>query len=95
VTDVVHTEAAESRSDVSKLVDHLRQLFSTEFKVDVPSADTDLLETGLLDSLGLVDLLLHLEQEFRVQISFDALEVEDFRSLTTIATIVAERQSSR
>lgn len=73
---------------VTASIDRLHDLFRREFKIDVPSAETDLLREGLLDSLQLIELLLHLEAEFRVSISFDALEVEDFRSLRTIAELL-------
>ena len=35
----------------------LTELFARKLNLDVPSVDTDLMETGLLDSLALVELL--------------------------------------
>jgi acyl carrier protein len=67
----------------------LTELFATKLNLDVPSADTDLMETGMLDSLALVDLLVHLEQEFGVQISLDVLEIDNFRSIRTIADFIS------
>src|ERR1700716_916414 len=43
--------------DRSVALERLRALFLRHLHLEVPSADTDLLETGLLDSLQLVDLL--------------------------------------
>jgi len=56
--------------------------------LEVPCADTDLLETGLLDSLQLVDLLLLIEEEFGRRISLEAIELDDLRSLTRLAELV-------
>ena len=42
----------------------LIELFRDKLELDVPSAETDLLETGVMDSLTFVELLFHLEIEF-------------------------------
>ena len=56
--------------------------------VEVPSADTDLIETGLLDSLALVSLLAEIEREFGFELPLDTLEVDDFRTVETAASYV-------
>jgi acyl carrier protein len=56
--------------------------------VEVPSPDTDLIETGLIDSLALVSLLAEIEREFGFELPLDTLEVDDFRSVTTAARYV-------
>ena len=72
------------------VIGRLRELFATQLNIHVPSDDTDLLESGLLDSLGLVELLFHAERTFGLTIEVDELEVEHFRSLRAIgATIVS------
>jgi hypothetical protein len=43
------------------LADEIRSLVTETLLVNVESADTDLLATGLLDSLRLIDLLTQLE----------------------------------
>jgi D-alanine--poly(phosphoribitol) ligase subunit 2 len=53
--------------------------------------DKDLIGTGLLDSLALVELLAQLEEVFGVSISADDLELEDFRSIASIAGFVTRR----
>src|SRR2546427_4130746 len=52
--------------------------------LEVPSLDTDLLATGVLDSLQFAALLLHLEQEFGISISLAALEMEIDRKSTRL-----------
>jgi acyl carrier protein len=69
----------------------LTELFARKLNLNVPSVDTDLVETGLLDSLTLVELLAQLEETFGVSISTDDLEFENFRSITSIAVFVAQR----
>jgi methoxymalonate biosynthesis acyl carrier protein len=54
-----------------------------------PGPDTDLLATGLLDSVILVQLVVALEREFDMEIFLDEVGVESFRSVTSIASLVA------
>jgi D-alanine--poly(phosphoribitol) ligase subunit 2 len=73
------------------LHERISRFFSRALNVDVPSVDTDLFETGVLDSLAFVDLLLHLEREFGVTTSVSDLEPERFASIARIAAFVASR----
>jgi acyl carrier protein len=68
----------------------LTELFENKLNLEVSSVDTDLLGTGLLDSLALVELLAQLEETFGVSISMDDLELENFRSIASIAGFVAQ-----
>src|SRR5437867_1630151 len=59
-----------------------------------PSADTDLFETGVLDSMAFVELLLNLERSFGLKVAVDELEIENFRSIRKIADFVMARDAS-
>ena len=78
-------------SDVNTLRDRIAAIFSAGLHLDVPSQDMDLFETGVLDSLTLVELLLRLEREFGVTTTVDDLDVATFRSIETIADFVHRR----
>jgi methoxymalonate biosynthesis acyl carrier protein len=69
----------------------LTELFAKKLSLDVPSVDTDLIGTGLLDSLALVELLAQLEETFSVSVSIDDLELENFRSIASIAGFISQR----
>lgn len=71
------------------LSQQLTQLFATKLNLAVASPELDLIATGLLDSLTFVDLLVQLEHEFGVQIDLDNLEVDNFRSIASIAAFIA------
>lgn len=73
------------------LHDRIAGLFSGALNIDVPSIHTDLFESGVLDSLALVELLLQLEREFGVTVSSHDLEVENFRTIAHISTFVRAR----
>lgn len=69
----------------------LTELFARKLNLEVSSVDTDLVGSGVLDSLALVELLAQLEETFGVTISIEDLELENFRSIASIAGFVALR----
>lgn len=80
--------APGSRPQSSSLRQEVHALLEESLLVDIPTSDTDLFETGLLDSLGLVDLLVQLEERYGLTISAD-LNVDDYRSVDAISEYVA------
>jgi D-alanine--poly(phosphoribitol) ligase subunit 2 len=77
--------------DTLALQQRVTALFAEKLNLDVASAETDLIEAGLLDSLALVELLAQLEESFDVSISTDDMELENFLSITSIAMFVMQR----
>lgn len=71
----------------------LTELFSSKLNLDVPSYDTELLESGLLDSMMLVELFILIEKEFGVTISIETLEIDQFGSLASIARVIQKSDS--
>ncbi|MBI4899938.1 MAG: D-alanine--poly(phosphoribitol) ligase subunit DltC [Actinobacteria bacterium] len=53
--------------------------------------DVDLFEAGLLDSLGMTQLLVSLEDELGIRVPPTAVEREDISTVNRILTFVAER----
>jgi D-alanine--poly(phosphoribitol) ligase subunit 2 len=70
------------------IIERLGAVFTERFHIEVPSADTDLLETGILDSFQFVELLFQLEQHFGLRVSIDDIDLEDLRTLARIARLV-------
>lgn len=55
--------------------------------------DVDLLDSGILDSLGFVSLIVQLEQSFSMRIDdLDTHAIEKFRSINSIADFIQHRQ---
>jgi len=75
-------------TDNEVLHSRLRAFFSEKLSVKVSSVDADLIRTGILDSLALVELLIYIENEFGTDISLDDIEIEDFHSITRIAEYI-------
>jgi acyl carrier protein len=69
------------------------RILSTSLHLDIASVETDLFETGRVDSLAFVELLMHLEQEFGIRVSVESLEVEHFRTIRRIAQFVLSQDA--
>lgn len=78
----------------SKLAKPIRQLMEEKLSVDVAADDADLLAEGVLDSVTLVQLIMHLEQSFQVRIDLGVLEIDDLRSVNAIASLVSRLQTA-
>jgi len=75
--------------------DQITHLLLERVHVEAPSAETDLMESGLLDSLTLVELMASLEEKFGIRISFDEIEIDNFRSVRKIAEFVSQRNEAQ
>lgn len=69
----------------------IAKIFETALHLDVPSVETDLFETGAVDSLGFVEFLLHLEREFGIKVSLADLELDHFRTIQRIVQFVLDQ----
>ncbi len=63
--------------------------------LDKPLADHDqLVESGIVDSLAIMSLLIFLEEKFSIQIPSEDLNPENFATVSTLTALV-ERQQAR
>jgi D-alanine--poly(phosphoribitol) ligase subunit 2 len=79
----------EERSQ-AEVVAVIECIFNETLSITPPAPEVDIIDAGLLDSLGLVTLLFELEQELGVQMPLESLEVDDFRSIEAIARLIAQ-----
>jgi acyl carrier protein len=56
--------------------------------------DTDLLDEGLLDSLMVMDLVASIEKRYGLSIDHDEISPRNFRSVRSLAALVASRNPS-
>ena len=76
-------------ASLEKLQAGLMEIFLECVDTRLASAEVDLLEERLVDSVRLVDLVLQIEQRFGVEFAFEELEIEDFRTVSRIAERIA------
>ena len=81
----------------SATTERIRQFVLEKFplarKRGVKDAD-ELLESGIVDSLGILDLVALLEAEFGFVVSDDDLLPENFRSIETISEFASQRRAA-
>jgi methoxymalonate biosynthesis acyl carrier protein len=68
-------------------------LLAEKLNVEVPSEETDLFESGILDSQKFVELLLHIEQTFGTHIDIEDFEMENFRSIRRVAALILKHKN--
>jgi len=78
-------------SDAEHIEQRLSALFVDSFHFDPPTPDLDLIETGILDSHQLAELLLTLEREFRFSIAVEDIDLDDLRTVQSVARLIAKR----
>lgn len=66
----------------------IREIFERKLDLTLPSAATDLFESGSLDSLSFVELLLQIELAYGLRIPLQDLDLEHFRSIGRLAGFV-------
>jgi D-alanine--poly(phosphoribitol) ligase subunit 2 len=71
--------------DQNQVQKQIIEILSERFETRVTSDEVDLLESGLVDSVKIVELVLELEQRFGVSLPFEELEIEDFRTVSRLA----------
>jgi acyl carrier protein len=71
------------------ITERIQRLFVEALNVEVASEDTDLIDSGVIDSLALVELIFAIEREFDLTLPFDELEIETFRSVRSISEFIA------
>ncbi|PYP19775.1 MAG: hypothetical protein DMD53_13235 [Gemmatimonadetes bacterium] len=77
-----------------QLLHEIRAIFVEHLSLAVESPEAELLQSGLVDSVTLVELVLSLEARFGVSLPFDSLEIDDFRTLNRIAGLI-ERSTAQ
>jgi acyl carrier protein len=68
--------------------------FMPDVSVDELEADFDLLEGGVVDSLGLLKVVAWLETEFNIEVDDSELGPESFRTVAAISDYIGQAQTS-
>jgi acyl carrier protein len=76
------------------LVDEILGLFLDKLAVRVESTDADLFQSGIFDSMTLVEFILHLEDHFGLHFPMEELELDSVLSVEKIAELVANRKAT-
>jgi acyl carrier protein len=70
---------------------YIRSEFSTALGHVELEDETQLIETGIVDSLGIMKLLQFIQESYSIRIADDDLRPENFASLMAIASFIDAR----
>ena len=73
------------------LQERIGNIFVNHLHIQPPPPETDLIESGAIDSLAFVELIGHLEEEFCMRIPLDDLDLTHFRSIARIDEFIRTR----
>ena len=72
----------------------MREKIENILQEQIPGIDltcVSLIESGYVDSLGLINLISELDIEFDIEISFNDLSVDNFNSVDSIQALVQQK----
>jgi acyl carrier protein len=80
---------------VQDIIDRLNHFISKELLQSDQklTADSQLIESGILTSLQTIELVGFISAEFGVEIEPEEINEEEFRSLSTIAALVQRKKA--
>ncbi len=78
---------------VEDILAKLKKFFATFFKEEL-TAEDNLFEVGALDSMGMVSLMTHLEEKYKVTIDPEEVTEKSFGSLRAVAEMVVQKRGS-
>jgi acyl carrier protein len=73
----------------------LRQFLRATFQLKEPAAlsdDTSLLDSGLIDSMGVLELVMFLETEFGISLGDEEVVAENLDTIERITTFVVSKR---
>ena len=65
------------------LIDYFRE--SGEFEVHL---DTKLMEEGIIDSMGVMQLISFIEKEYSIEVDMDDLTMDNFATIARITNLI-------
>ncbi len=69
-----------------KLREYIQDTANTNVDPDMP-----LVENGIIDSMGVMDMIAFIQSSFHVEFTDDDLTAENFQNIHTIASLIASK----
>lgn len=70
--------------------ERIHEVLTNVLNPEQPLDGIDLIESGIMDSLSLVSVIMELETTFNLSIPFEKLEIDNFRTLDSMTQFIAE-----
>jgi acyl carrier protein len=89
---VLSETSAGTESIESLLNSYISREFVTRPELLPLKNDSQLLESGILDSLSLLKLVLFVERQFGVSVGADELVPQNFKTIESISSFIREKK---
>ena len=73
----------------------IMMLFPLARKQSIFKDDSPLLDSGIIDSLGVLDLIKFIEEEFKIMVSDEDLLPENFETVANMSAFVQTKNSGK
>ena len=80
--------------DDTKLIEFIKTDLARGKITDKLNSTDDLIESEILDSLGIMKLILFLENNYAVKISDEDLTLENFSSIVSINSLIQRKRAA-
>jgi acyl carrier protein len=77
-----------------ELIEFLRTIQRPDYPLDGIDEESSLVESGLIDSLALLQIVTYLEQAYHVDFNERGIDPEDLRSVNSILELIARESVS-
>lgn len=65
-----------------------------EKEMGVLGDDTALIEDGIIDSMGLIELVLFIEKQFGVAVAEEEMDIDNFKSVNALADFIQGKMTA-
>jgi len=90
----LEVEMAERERHRLELVEFLRTIQRPDYPLDRIDEESSLVESGLIDSLALLQIVTYLEQTYHIDFNERGIDPEDLRSVNSILELIARNSAS-
>jgi len=81
------------KEEIMDIESRLTRYFKEEVNSEV-AGDTLLIESGIIDSMGVQELIGFIERSWEVEFEMDDLTVENFGSIDSIKKVICEKKEN-
>ena len=82
-----------------RILENLEKIMLTDIAADLGrkslDPEEDLLEKGIIDSLGIMKLITFIEQTFGIKVNDEEIVPENFQNLNSIAGFIDQKMQSK
>ena len=76
---------------IDTLKKYIRDELAPEYDLNDLDAEQSLIETGILDSMGIVKLVAFIEAEYQIKVEDEDLLPENFEKISSIAELISRK----